>query len=85
MSWHAHIWVKWNGKFPKTQNWEWLKEWSEVNAAWSVMGDWDMIIEVNANTPTEVENFIWQKLRSKDWVENTHTTWARDIWKKKAS
>lgn len=41
--WSAVVNVKWNNKFDG-KNWEWLKEWSEVQTAWSTMGQWDMSI-----------------------------------------
>jgi len=78
--WQAQVWVKWSDKAPKSNDWAWLKDWKEVSAAWSVMGDWDMLLTVNAKTPQEVESFIWGKLREKDWVDNTHTTWANRVW-----
>ncbi len=78
--WQAQVWVKWNDKVPKTNDWSWLNEWSEVHTAWSVMGDWDMLLTIEARGPEEVESFIWNKLRSKDWVANTHTTWANQVW-----
>ena len=42
--WQAQIWVKWNKNAPVTNDWTWLKDWKEVQGAWSVMGDWDMLI-----------------------------------------
>lgn len=78
--WQAQVWVKWNDKAPQTKDWSWLKEWTEVHTAWSVMGDWDMLLTINANSPQDVENFIWNKLRKKEWVANTHTTWANQVW-----
>jgi hypothetical protein len=63
--WQAQVWVKWNDKAPKANDWNWFKEWTEVNAAWSVMGDWDMLLTISAKTPGDVENFIWNKLRKK--------------------
>lgn len=84
MSWTAHVWVKWNKSFSKGQTWEWMKDWKEVGAAWSLMGDWDMLLEIKVSTPEELENFIWNKLRAKDWVADTHSTWAKEVWHKTA-
>lgn len=78
--WQAQVWVKWNEQAPRTNDWSWLNDWSEVHTAWSVMGDWDMLLTIKAQTPQDVENFIWNKLRKKDWVANTHTTWANQVW-----
>jgi|GEM_PF-454101 len=82
--WQAQVWVKWNDKAPKWKDgqtdWSWLKDWSEVQSAWSVMGDWDMLLTVKAQSPAELEKFIWGKLRQKDWVKETHTTWANQVW-----
>jgi hypothetical protein len=44
------------------------------------MGDWDMLLTIDAKTPEDVEDFIWKKLRAKDWVANTHCTWAKQVW-----
>jgi DNA-binding Lrp family transcriptional regulator len=78
--WQAQVWVKWNENAPHDGTWNWLKDWKEVHTAWSVMGDWDMLLTIEAKTPEDVENFIWNKLRKKNWVSATHTTWANQVW-----
>lgn len=76
--WSAQIQVKWNKNAPKS--WEWLSEWSEVKTAWSTMGDWDMTLWVEVEGPKELEDFVQNKLWSKDWVENTKSTWSKELW-----
>ena len=84
MEWRAQVWVKWNKNFSQKKCWESVKVWKEVTAAWSTMGDWDMLLEVKAKTPDDVEAFIWKKLRETNWVEQTHTSWAKEMWQKSA-
>lgn len=82
MAWNAHVWVKWNEQYPKGNgaDWNWLKEWPEVKQAWSTMGDWDGCLWLNVSTPDELENFVWKKLRSKNWIAETKSVWARSVW-----
>jgi DNA-binding Lrp family transcriptional regulator len=86
--WQAQVHVKWNKKWPKEWSkaaaWDWLKEWPEVKTAWSTMGDWDAVLWVEASNPEEVENFVCNKLWSKEWVDKTETHWAREVWKQAA-
>jgi len=39
-----------------------------------------MMLTINAKSPEDVESFIWNKLRKKNWVAATHTTWANQVW-----
>ncbi len=78
MSWNAHVWVKWSNTWDN--NWESVKEWNQVKRVWSCMGDWDMCLEVNVDSPEKLENFVWSHLRSKKWVQQTHSTWSKEIW-----
>jgi DNA-binding Lrp family transcriptional regulator len=78
-NWSAVINVKWNNKFDG-KNWEWLKEWAEVQTAWSTMGSWDMSIWVNLDSPASVEEFVHGKLRNTDWVADTETHWVKQVW-----
>lgn len=85
MAWTAQVYVKWNSKFPaQDKNWSWLKEWKEVKSAWSTMGEWDMILWVDAKSPDELEQFVVSKLRSKDWVADTQTWWTHEVWNRAA-
>lgn len=77
--WSAVINVKWN-KNVSSKNWEWLKEWTEVKSAWSTMGEWDMSLWVNLDTPQAVENFVHDKLWATDWVAGTETHWVKNVW-----
>jgi DNA-binding Lrp family transcriptional regulator len=84
MDWNAQVWVKWNGEFPHRwthDKWNWLSEWKEVKQAWSTMGEWDTCLVIDAKTPEELESFVWKKLRSNNWVKDTRSIWAREVWK----
>ncbi len=78
--WSAQIDVKWNKDAPATADWSWLKEWSEVKWAWSTTGDWDMTLWVDVATPEALENFVHDKLRTKNWVQDTRSTWTKEVW-----
>ena len=78
--WTAQVQVKWNKDAPQGDNWSWLKDWSEVKWAWSTMGDWDMTLWLDVATPAELENFVHTKLREKNWVEDTKSTWTKEVW-----
>ena len=78
--WSAVINVKWNNNVNWSEGWEWLNEWSEVKTAWSTMGQWDMSLWVNLDTPADVEKFVHEKLRAKNWVEDTETHWVKQVW-----
>jgi len=54
------------------------------------MGEWDMVLWVDVSTPEELEKFVHDKLWAKKWVENTKSTWTKEVWsvwadKKKAA
>ena len=78
--WTAQVQVKWNKGAPQGEDWSWLKDWSEVKWAWSTMGDWDMTLWLEVRTPEELENFVHTKLRTKNWVEDTRSTWTKEVW-----
>lgn len=77
--WTAQVNVKWNKDAPQ-DNWDWLKEWKEVKWAWSTMGDWDMTLWLDVSSPEELENFVHSKLRAKNWVSDTKSTWTKEVW-----
>ncbi len=83
-NWQAAVYVKWNKQWPKKwsqkKSWDWLKDWKQVTAAWSTMGDWDMVLWVDVKSPEELEKFVCEKLWSQDWVEATESQWARQVW-----
>lgn len=80
-NWMAQVQVKWNKDAPvKADDWNWLKEWSEVKWAGSTMGDWDMTLWVDVKTPEELESFVHTKLRDKNWVTDTKSTWTKEVW-----
>lgn len=77
--WMAQVWVKWNNEAPKG-DWKWLGDWSEVKWAGSTMGDWDMELWVDVSTPEQLEAFVHDKLRAKNWVADTKSTWTKEVW-----
>jgi hypothetical protein len=81
--WSAQVWVKWN-EAPNWKNWNWKKQWKEVTWAASTMGEWDMVLWVDVQTPAELEKFVQEKLWNQKWVADTHSTWAKEIWHKAA-
>ncbi len=85
-NWQAQVYVKWNRKFPKkwakAKSWAWLKSWPEVKTAWSTMGEWDAVLIVEATSPEKIEQFVCDRVWSKNWVEKTETHWARSVWNK---
>ena len=78
--WKAQVSVKWTKDAPVWENWDWLNEWSEVKWAWSTMGDWDMTLWVDVDNPAALEDFVHKKLRSKNWVADTKSTWTKEVW-----
>jgi DNA-binding Lrp family transcriptional regulator len=78
--WTAQVQVKWTKDAPVWENWNWLKKWKEVKWAASTMGEWDMILWVDCNSPEELEKFIHEKLRAKKWVSDTKSTWTKEVW-----
>ena len=79
-NWSAQINVKWNKNTPPPKDWKWLKDWPEVKWAASTMGEWDMTVWVDVDGPGELEDFVWKKLRAKDWVWDTQSTWCKKLW-----
>ena len=71
---------KWRNKAPANKDWEWLKEWPEVKWAWSTTGAWDMTLWVDVSTPDELETFVHGKLRGKNWIIDTQSTWTKEVW-----
>jgi len=78
--WTAQVHVKWNKDAPVWENWSWLKKWKEVKWAASTMGEWDMVLWVDVQTPEELEKFVHEKLWAKKWVTNTQSTWTKEVW-----
>ena len=78
--WSAQVQVKWTKDAPVTKDWNWLKDWKEVKWAASTMGEWDMVLWVDANSPEELEKFVHEKLRSKNWITDTKSTWTKEVW-----
>ncbi|MEX0799453.1 MAG: Lrp/AsnC ligand binding domain-containing protein [Bacteriovoracaceae bacterium] len=82
--WSAQVQVKWTKDAPVWENWNWLKDWKEVKWAASSMGEWDMVFWVNVSGPKELEEFVHEKLWSKKWVADTHSTWTKEVWSQAA-
>lgn len=79
-TWSAWVNVKWTKEAPVSEDWNFLKEWKEVKWAGSTMGDWDMSLWIDVSTPEELETFVHTKLRSKNWVSDTQSTWTKEIF-----
>ena len=79
-NWTAQVQVKWNKDHPKWESWDWKSEWPEVKWAASTMGEWDMTLWVNVQTPEELEKFVHNKLRDKGWVWDTQSNWVKEVW-----
>lgn len=81
MSFSAQVSVKWNPTAKRNwTDWNWLSDWKEVKSAWSTMGDWDMVMWVQADSPEALEQFVMNRLRSNEWVADTKTTWWHNVW-----
>lgn len=78
--WIAQVNVKWSKDISKSEDWKWLQDWKEVKWAGSTMGEWDMTLWVDVQTPAELENFVHTKLRAKNWVADTSSTWTKEVW-----
>jgi hypothetical protein len=44
------------------------------------MGDWDMTLWVDVQTPEELESFVHKKLWGKKWVSDSKSTWTKEVW-----
>ena len=78
--WSAQVHVKWTKDAPVWENWNWLSEWKEVKWAFSTMGEWDMVLWVDVDSPKALEEFVHQKLWDKKWVNETKSTWTKEVW-----
>ena len=77
--WQTWVWVKWKPGTPAT-NWENWKNNSKVKGAWSTQGEWDSVFWLESTNPDEIEDFVWNDLRSNEWVEHTFTSLAKKWW-----
>lgn len=79
--WTAQVNVKWN---KKGHTWDWSKQWptqwNEVRWAGSTMGDWDMVLWIDVDSPEKLEDFVQTKLWGQDWVADTKSTWVKEVW-----
>ena len=78
-NWQSWVWVRWKAN-ALSNAWETWKSHSQVKSAWSTLGEWDCVLCVDASTPDEVESFVWKNLRTNQWVDATHTTFAKKWW-----
>ena len=77
--WSAWVWIKWKPGTPSNA-WEpWQKD-ARIKGAWSTMGEWDSCLWVDAQSPAELEDFVWKQIRKNEWVQHTNTTWAKQWW-----
>ncbi len=77
--WQTWVWVKWKPNTPSNA-WEKWQGNKSITGAWTTLGEWDCVLCLNIQTPDEVENFVWKNLRTNDWVQATHTTFAKQWW-----
>jgi hypothetical protein len=78
-SWHPWVWVKWKPGAPNAA-WEGWRGNPQIKGAWSTQGDWDCCLSVNVKDHGQLESFVWDEIRSNEWVEATRTMWIRDWW-----
>jgi DNA-binding Lrp family transcriptional regulator len=78
-NWGVWIWIKWKPGTPSDawRQWHALKE---VKEAWSTSGDWDCSLWADIDSPEAVEKFVWNKIRSNQWVDKTETHWSKKCW-----
>ena len=77
--WNTWVWVKWKPGTP-TEIWQTWQKNTEVENAWSTLGDWDCVMSLKSSDPAKAEDWVWKELRSNQWVEKTHTTQAKQWW-----
>ena len=77
--WTPWVWIKWKPGTSATA-WEAWQKNDRIESAWSTHGDWDCVLMVKAQTPEELEEFVWKTLRKNEWVADTRTNWAKRWW-----
>ena len=78
-NWYPWVWVKWK-QGTNTTAWEGWQGNPRIKSAWSTQGDWDCVLWVDAKTPDELEDFVWNTVRGNEWVASTRTSWAKQWW-----
>ena len=78
-NWQSWVSIRWKPGTP-SDAWEKWKGDPQVTAAWSTLGAWDCVLQLNVWEPDEVERFVWKNLRGNQWVESTSTTFAKKWW-----
>lgn len=71
----AWIDVKWKSNAPQNAWKSWEKN-PKIKAGWSTTGEWDCKVLVEAKTPQEAEQILWENVRKNEWVDRTQTTWG---------
>ncbi len=61
------------GKLSQRELAQLISEFPEVHETFIVAGQWDILIKVRAKSTIEIGNFVLDKLRVIDGVENTET------------
>jgi len=77
--WNSWVWVKWKPGAP-AEVWKQWKSNTKIANGWSTLGDWDCVFSLKSDDPNEVEKFVWNELKSNEWVEDTQTTFAKQWW-----
>ena len=80
--WDAWVWVKWKPGAPANA----WKQWNmgNVKGCWSITGHWDCQLWIAVENMSELEDFVWNNLRTNEWVEDTETQWVKE-WAKQLS
>ena len=78
-TWQAWVWIKWKPGTSSTA-WENWKSHSAIKSAWSTQGQWDCVLQLNATTPDELEEFVWKTIRKNEWVAETNSSWNKQWW-----
>jgi len=75
MNWIAHVSLKLNN------NWDWsqIKKSPEVDEVWSTQGDWDAMVKLKPNIDNDNLEKLISNWRTKNWVSQSHTWWAKEI------
>ncbi len=78
-NWGVWVWIKWKPGTPDDA-WDQWKDIKEIQEAWTMSGEWDCMLWIDAHNPDDVERIVWKEIRKNKWVENTETHWAKKWW-----
>jgi len=78
-NWQAWVSIKWKPNTP-VDAWKKWENHPKIKGAWSTQGEWDCTFWVDTNSPDEIEKFVWDEVRTNEWVSDTETRWAKKWW-----